>query len=147
MGFCRYGRVPKPVQHLNYSAKEDTHSAASDTSSPARQTAGTAAKAKYKRTVKRRRSACQQPAKESKKPKLITLRASQSEYSDEGEEEQREEEETILHRYSNENSTAAFVPASLCSPQHVVPEVEETMEEVWYYSIMCTDNHPFFSLS
>ncbi|XP_055009737.1 uncharacterized protein LOC110157403 isoform X2 [Boleophthalmus pectinirostris] len=70
------------------------------------------------------RSAQQHSAKESKKPKLITLRASQSEESD------NEEEEPDVPRDDDENSTSAFVPASLCSPKPVVPEVEETMEEL-----------------
>ncbi|XP_055087370.1 transcription factor TFIIIB component B'' homolog isoform X2 [Periophthalmus magnuspinnatus] len=120
----RSGRISKPVQALNYPAKEDTNSSDTTMTSPARKTA---TKAKGKGSGKRGRtgrSAQQQSAKESKKPKLITLRASQSEESD------NEEEEPDAPHDDDENSTSAFVPASLCSPRPVVPQVEETMEEL-----------------
>ncbi|XP_055019085.1 uncharacterized protein LOC129411665 [Boleophthalmus pectinirostris] len=77
----RSGRISKPVQVLNYPAKEDTNSPDTTLTSPARTTM-TKVKVKGKAAGKRGRSgrsAQQHSAKESKKPKLITLRASQSE--------------------------------------------------------------------
>ncbi|XP_037121198.1 transcription factor TFIIIB component B'' homolog isoform X2 [Syngnathus acus] len=100
----RYGRVPKPPSLLNYPVKEE----------------GSASKPERKRTPKRSRSATTpSTAPSSKKSKLITLRASQSESSEDEDEQrqQRDEEE-------------AFVPACLRSPLVVVPQVDETMEEL-----------------
>ncbi|KAK7895865.1 hypothetical protein WMY93_021190 [Mugilogobius chulae] len=120
----RSGRLSKPVQCLNYPAKEDKDSSSDTTlTSPTRQTSA-AAKAKCKTSGKRAKQAQQQSANESKKPKLITLRASRSEDSDD------EEEGLDSPHFDNENSSSAFVPAVLCSPKPVVPEVEETMEEL-----------------
>ncbi len=134
--FCRYGRVPKPTKPLTYPAKEDAHSSASETTpdSPAGSTAP-AVKPKPKYRAKRERSSKQQSAQESKKPKLVTLRASQSEYSDEENEKQWEEEEVEEEQYpscssSKDSIAPVFVPASLRSPPPVISEVEETMEEV-----------------
>ncbi|XP_035523717.1 transcription factor TFIIIB component B'' homolog isoform X2 [Morone saxatilis] len=129
----RYGRVPKPTKPLTYPAKEDAHSSASETTpaSPAGSTVS-AAKPKPKCTAKRGRTSKPQPTQESKKPKLVTLRASQSEYSDEENENQWEEEEVEEdeHPESNSSIAPAFVPASLRSPHPVISEVEETMEEL-----------------
>ncbi|XP_051268098.1 transcription factor TFIIIB component B'' homolog isoform X2 [Dicentrarchus labrax] len=128
----RYGRVPKPTKPLTYPAKEDAHSSASETTpaSPGGSTVA-AAKPKPKCTAKRGRTSKPQPTQESKKPKLFTLRASQSEYSDEENENQWEEEEVEEdeHPESNSSIAPAFVPASLRSPHPVISEVEETMEE------------------
>lgn len=131
--FYRYGRVPKPTKLLNYPAKE----AASETTpaSPEGSTAS-AARPKPKCTAKRGRSSKQQSAQESKKPKLVTLRASQSEDSDEEDEQQREQEEEVEEEQhaawssSKDSAAPVFVPASLRSPRPVISEVEETMEEV-----------------
>ncbi|KAM8743682.1 uncharacterized protein AB9X84_017944 isoform 2-T2 [Acanthopagrus schlegelii] len=130
----RYGRVPKPTKPLTYPAKDDPHSSASEATpaSPAASTAS-AAKPKTKCTAKRGRSSKPQSTQESKKPKLVTLRASQSESSDEGNEQQWGEEEVEKeqhHSYSKDSIAPAFVPASLRSPQPVISEVEETMEEL-----------------
>uniref|UniRef100_A0A671XHW1 Myb-like domain-containing protein n=1 Tax=Sparus aurata TaxID=8175 RepID=A0A671XHW1_SPAAU len=129
----RYGRVPKPTKPLTYPAKDDPHSSASEATpaSPAASTAS-AAKPKTKCTAKRGRSSKPQSTQESKKPKLVTLRASQSESSDEGYEQQWEEEELEKEQHpscSKDSIAPAFVPASLRSPQPVISEVEETMEE------------------
>ncbi|XP_074472931.1 uncharacterized protein LOC141756873 isoform X2 [Sebastes fasciatus] len=129
----RYGRVPKPTKLLNYPAKE----AASETTpaSPEGSTAS-AARPKPKCTAKRGRSSKQQSAQESKKPKLVTLRASQSEDSDEEDEQQREQEEEVEEEQhaawssSKDSAAPVFVPASLRSPRPVISEVEETMEEL-----------------
>ncbi|XP_076614534.1 uncharacterized protein LOC143338191 isoform X2 [Chaetodon auriga] len=134
----RYGRVPKPTNLLTYAAKDDAQSSASETTaaSPAG-SAASAAKPKPKSTAKRARSSKPQSAQESKKPKLVTLWASQSDYSDEEnerqweEEEEEEEEEQHPACSSSKDSIApAFVPASLRSPPPVISEVEETMEEL-----------------
>ncbi|XP_059213865.1 transcription factor TFIIIB component B'' homolog [Centropristis striata] len=130
----RYGRVPKPTKPLNYPAKEAAHSSASDTTpaSPAGSTAS-AARPKPKCTAKRGRSSKLQS--EFKKPKLVTLRASQSEYSDDEDERQREEEDVEEEEHPacspiKDSDAPVFVPASLRSPHPVISEVEETMEEL-----------------
>lgn len=136
MCFCRYGRVPKPTKPLTYPAKEDAYSSASETTpaSPAGSTAPSV-KPKPKCRAKRGRSSKQQSAQESKKPKLVTLRASQSEYSDEENEKQWEVEEVEEEQHPSCSSikdsiAPVFVPASLRSPHPMISEVEETMEEV-----------------
>ncbi|KAK1884579.1 Transcription factor TFIIIB component B'' like [Dissostichus eleginoides] len=106
----RYGRVPKPTKPLNYSAKEAAPASASETSpaSPEASNAS-AARPKPKSTAKRGRSSKQLSSQESKKPKLVTLRASHP---------------------SRDSSAPVFVPAILRSPHPVISEVEETMEEL-----------------
>ncbi|KAM9338709.1 uncharacterized protein ABDE67_018246 [Symphorus nematophorus] len=132
----RYGRVPKPTKPLNYPAKDDAPSSAPETTpaSPAGSTAS-AARPKPKCTAKRGRSSKTQSTQESKKPKLVTLRASQSEYSDDENEKQWEDDEVEEEQQpgcssSKDGIAPAFVPASLRSPQPVISEVEETMEEL-----------------
>lgn len=134
--FYRYGRVPKPTKPLTYSARGDAHTSASDTApvSPVGSTASVA-KSIPKCTAKRGRTSKQQSAQESKKPKLVTLRASRSEYSDEEDEklqhqEEIEEEDHPACSPSKDSIAPVFVPASLRSPRPVISEVEETMEEV-----------------
>ncbi|KAA8584354.1 hypothetical protein FQN60_008139 [Etheostoma spectabile] len=128
----RYGRVPKPTKPLNIPGIEATHSSETTPASPAGSTAP--ARPRPKCTAKRGSSSKLQSAQESKKPKLVTLRASQSEYSDEEDEKQREEEEVEEEHpacsSSNDSTAPAFVPASLRSPHPVISEVEETMEEL-----------------
>ncbi|XP_071321461.1 transcription factor TFIIIB component B'' homolog isoform X2 [Trachinotus anak] len=132
----RYGRVPKPINPLNYPAKDDAHTSASDpTSASPEGSTASAAKAKPKCSAKRGRSSKEESAQESKKPKLVTLRASRSEYSDEENEKEKdheeiEEEEQPACSPSKDSSAPVFVPASLRSLQPVISEVEETMEEL-----------------
>ncbi|XP_019937683.2 transcription factor TFIIIB component B'' homolog isoform X2 [Paralichthys olivaceus] len=132
----RYGRVPKPTKPLNYPAKEDAHTSASDATpaSPGR-SAASAAKPKPKCTAKRGRPSKQQSAQQSKKPKLVTLRSSRSEFSDDEEEKQQDQEEVEEEEYpvcspGEDSAAPVFVPASLRSPPPVISEVEETMEEL-----------------
>ncbi|KAI3362129.1 hypothetical protein L3Q82_012452, partial [Scortum barcoo] len=132
----RYGRVPKPTKPLTYPAKEDACSSASETTpaSPAGSTAP-AVNPKPKCRATRGRSSKQQSAQESKKPKLVTLRATHTEYSDEENDEQWEEEEVEEEEHpscssSKDGIAPAFVPASLRSPHPMISEVEETMEEL-----------------
>lgn len=154
MVFYRYGRIPKPTKPLTYSDNDETNSTVSDTApaSPAGSTSAT--KQKPKCTAKRKRSSKPQSVQESKKPKLVTLRASQSEYSDDEENEKQleeegvEEEQQLACSSSSQSSAAAFVPSSLRSPHPVIAEVEETMEEVeQFFIVPCIDtHHPFILL-
>ncbi|KAM6901339.1 uncharacterized protein PEZ65_019473 isoform 2-T2 [Lycodopsis pacificus] len=127
----RYGRMPKPIKLLNYPAKE---AASEGTPASPEGSAASATRPKPKCTAKRGRSSKLQSSQESKKPKLVTLRASQSDYSDDEEEQQREEdveEEEPAVCSSRKDSTApVFVPAGLRSPRPVIALVEETMEEL-----------------
>lgn len=138
--FCRYGRMPKPTKPLTYPAKEDTHSSASETtpaSPPGSAAPGTRVKTKC--TTKKKQSSKSKSVQQSKKPKLVTLRASQSEYSDD-EDGVGEEQHPACS-----SSISAFVPASLCSLHPVSVEVEETMEEVreTVFILLCTNTcHP-----
>ncbi|XP_058473046.1 transcription factor TFIIIB component B'' homolog isoform X2 [Solea solea] len=134
----RYGRMPKPIQPLNYPAKEAAHSSASDATpgSPVGSTASTT-KPKPKCKAKRVRPSKQESAQVSKKPKLVTLRASRTEYSDDEDERQQghaeieeEEEEQFACSLIEDSSAPVFVPASLRSPRPVISQVEETMEEL-----------------
>lgn len=125
---CRYGRMPKPTKPLTYPTKEDALSSPSE-APPASPTAPSAPRPKGKCPAKKKGKASVQ---EPKRPKLITLRASQSEYSDDDGEGNQEwaGPPQQLGCASTGDSAAAFVPASLCSLHPVSVEVEETMEEV-----------------
>ncbi|KAK9532323.1 hypothetical protein VZT92_009711 [Zoarces viviparus] len=127
----RYGRMPKPIKLLNYPAKE---AASEATPASPGGSAASAARPKPKCTAKRGRSSKLQSSQESKKPKLVTLRASQSDYSDDEEEQQREEdveeEEPAVCSSGKDSTAPVFVPAGLRSPRPVVSLVEETMEEL-----------------
>lgn len=128
--FCRYGRIPKPTKPLNYPPKEEKHSSSSSSEATPASTTGPSAprpKSKCPAKMKGKTPSVQEP----KRPKLITLRASQSEYSDDDDENQEWVGlEQQLGCSSSVDSAAAFVPASLCSLHPVSVEVEETMEEV-----------------
>lgn len=127
--FCRYGRMPKPTKPLNYPPKEDTHSSSSSEATFAFTTGPSAPRPKSKCPAKRKGKV--PSVQEPKRPKLITLRASQSEYSDDNDENQEwVGPEQQLGCSSSMDSASAFVPASLCSLHPVSVEVEETMEEV-----------------
>ena len=101
--------------------------------------AASAAKPKPKCTAKRGRSSKQQSAQQSKKPKLVTLRTSRSEFSDDDDDDDEkqqdqseieEEEEDPLCSPGEDSTAPVFVPASLRYRHPVISEVEETMEEV-----------------
>uniref|UniRef100_A0A3P9M6M3 Transcription factor TFIIIB component B'' Myb domain-containing protein n=2 Tax=Oryzias latipes TaxID=8090 RepID=A0A3P9M6M3_ORYLA len=113
----RYGRVPKPVQPLMYAAKDDLHSpTSSDTS---------------KGPAKRGKSVEPPPVQKSKKPKLVTLRSSRSEFSDEENENEWEEEEHHLTRSSSRDGDAhGFVQSSLHASNTEISEVDDTMVEL-----------------
>lgn len=120
---CRYGRMPKSTNPLSYPCSEDTHSPPSE-ATPTSPTGPSAPRPKSKGPAKKKGRT--PPVQEPKRPKLITLRASQSEYSDDEDENQ----EWAGAEQRLDCSSAAFVPASLCSLHPVTVEVEETMEEV-----------------
>lgn len=126
---CRYGRTPKPTKPLNYPARDDSLSSSETTPTSPAGSATSTSKHKPKCTAKKRKPSKPPSVQESKKPKLFTLRASQSEYSDDEENENQWEEEQ-QPECSSARDSSAFVPASLRSPHPVIAEVEETVEEV-----------------
>lgn len=123
--------MPKPTKPLNYPTKEDAHSSSSSSEATSASTTGRSAPRPKSRCPAKRKGKTPS-VQEPKRPKLITLRASQSEYSDDDDDENQEwvGAEQQLGCSSSTDSAAAFVPASLCSLHSVSVEVEETMEEV-----------------
>ncbi|XP_028318750.1 transcription factor TFIIIB component B'' homolog isoform X2 [Gouania willdenowi] len=122
----RYGRLPKQTKPLII---EDSHSSASETQLTS-QVGSPPSAANTKTSAKKRISTKPQPSKASKKPKLITLTASQSDFSDEeGEDGSKDEELALEQQQLAYSSDSVFVPASLHTPQPVIPEVDETMAE------------------
>lgn len=121
--------MPKPTKPLTYPTTDDAHSSPSE-ATPASPREPSAPRPRNKGPAKKigKTSSVQEP----KRPKLITLRASQSEYSDDDGDENHEwaGPEQQLGCASSGDSAAAFVPASLCFLHPVSVEVEETMEEV-----------------
>ncbi|XP_008274380.1 transcription factor TFIIIB component B'' homolog isoform X3 [Stegastes partitus] len=124
----RYGRVPKPTKPLTYPAKEEAHSSASETTaaSPVG-SAASSAKPKPKCPAKRRRSSKPESTPKSKKPKLVMLRASQSDFSDEDEDV---EEDQLGCGSSRDGHAPIFVPANLNASQPGISEVDESMVEL-----------------
>ncbi|XP_030209920.1 titin isoform X2 [Gadus morhua] len=131
----RYGRMPKATQHLNYPAASPGRPPTSSTPRP--------------RRPPHKTTSSKAPAQEPKQSKLVTLRASPSDCSDDEEEEEKEdaglkepvwvgleeeeeEEENRLRGSDPMGVSCApvFVPVSLRSPRPVVSAVEETMEEL-----------------
>ncbi|XP_013994130.2 mucin-5AC isoform X4 [Salmo salar] len=143
----RYGRKPQKTQLLNYPAKEEGDSPSDSAPTPASNGSPSTSSSYTKPKAKpptRRAKIKPGPAlpgrkgqSAARKPKLITLRASQSEDDDDDEEGGREQKEEAQAQGDHHNPTSAreenqapaFVPMSLRSPQPVVTEVEETMEE------------------
>uniref|UniRef100_A0A4W5MSD0 Myb-like domain-containing protein n=1 Tax=Hucho hucho TaxID=62062 RepID=A0A4W5MSD0_9TELE len=141
----RYGRIPQKTQLLNYPAMEegdspsDSAPAPASNGSPSTSSSSTKPKAKPPTRRAKIKPGPALPGRKgqsaARKPKLITLRASQSEDDDEeGGREQKEEAQAQEDHHNStssgeENQVPAFVPMSLRSPQPVATEVEETMEE------------------
>ncbi|XP_057675399.1 transcription factor TFIIIB component B'' homolog isoform X2 [Corythoichthys intestinalis] len=99
----RYGRVPKPRAILEYPTKEEE-----STHKPPR-----------KCSAKRARTSTATSASSApKKSKLITLRASQSDFSEDEEEHGLQKDDEV------------FVTTSLHSPSTVISQVDETIEEL-----------------
>lgn len=132
--------MPKPTKPLTYPARDDAPSTPEDTpSSPS----GCPPKAtKPKCTAKKRKTLSKSPAVHtSKRPKLLTLRALREEYSDEEEEEAGGRwDQELQPECSSAGECGAFVPPSLCSPQLLMADVEERVEEVGLPAII----HVFF---
>ncbi|XP_029548028.1 platelet binding protein GspB isoform X2 [Salmo trutta] len=144
----RYGRIPQKTQLLNYPAKEEGDSPSDSAPTPASNGSPSTSSSYTKPKAKpptRRAKIKPGPAlpgrkgqSAARKPKLITLRASQSEDDDDDDEGGREQKEEAQAQGDHHNPTSAreenqapaFVPMSLRSPQPVVTEVEETMEEL-----------------
>nr|XP_023866486.1 transcription factor TFIIIB component B'' homolog [Salvelinus alpinus] len=142
----RYGRIPQKTQLLNYPAKEegdlpsDSAPAPASNGSPSTSSSSTKLKAKPPTRRAKIKPGPALPGRKgqsvARKPKLITLRASQSEDDDEeGGREQKEEAQAQEDHHNptssgEENQAQAFVPMSLRSPQPVATEVEENMEEL-----------------
>ncbi|XP_061586227.1 transcription factor TFIIIB component B'' homolog [Cololabis saira] len=116
----RYGRVPKPTQPLNYPPEEEPQPSDSETSLQ---------KSKPKSSLKRGKASKQQPAEKSKKAKLITLRSSRSEFSDEDNDNQEETGEQASCSSSSSNAPL-FVPDSLHAANAEITEVDENMVEL-----------------
>ncbi|XP_037548495.1 transcription factor TFIIIB component B'' homolog [Nematolebias whitei] len=119
----RYGRVPKPIQPLTYPSKEDPHASESETTP-----------AKSKCVVKRGKLSTQQSSQKVKKPKLVTIRSSKSDFSDEESENEFEnnqmEGEHLGCRSSKDAEASLFVPSSLHLTNMVVSEVDDAMVEL-----------------
>ncbi|XP_024286521.1 transcription factor TFIIIB component B'' homolog [Oncorhynchus tshawytscha] len=139
----RYGRIPQKTQLLNYPANEegdlpsDSAPAPASNGSPSTSSSSTKLKAKPRAKIKPGTALPGRKVQSvARKPKLITLRASQSEDDDEeGGREQKEEAQAQEDHHNptsvwEENQVSAFVPMSLRSPQLVATEVEETIEEL-----------------
>ncbi|XP_075885526.1 uncharacterized protein LOC142890416 isoform X2 [Nelusetta ayraudi] len=124
----RYGRMPKPTKPLTYPARDNSPSApeampSSPLGSPKKPTKPKSP-GKKRKLPSKSSAAAAAAAHESKRPKLFTLRASRSEYSDEEETESQWEEEQ-QPECSSVREGSAFVPASLRSPHLLMSEVEE----------------------
>ncbi|XP_013885327.1 transcription factor TFIIIB component B'' homolog [Austrofundulus limnaeus] len=115
----RYGRVPKPIQPLTYSSKEVPHASDSETTP-----------AKSKRVVKRRKSATLQSTQKLKKPKLVTIRSSKTDFSDDESENEFEDRREDGCSSSRDAEACMFAPSSLHPTNTVVSEVDETMVEL-----------------
>lgn len=123
--------MPKPTKPLTYSARDDSPPSpgATHASPPGSPTKSTKPKVTLKKRKLPVKAAAATAAHESKKPKLFTLRASRSEYSDDEEAEAQWEEEE-QPECSSARESSVFVPASLRSPNLLMATVEESVEEV-----------------
>ncbi|CAG5867604.1 unnamed protein product [Menidia menidia] len=120
----RYGRVPKPTHPLNYSSEDDPPSASETTSA-----SPVASKSKTKTIGKRGNSSKSQSALKSKKPKLVTLRSSKSDFSGD-EDEDGQTDNLLTYSSSKESGSSLFVPTSLHTSNPEISEVDESMVEL-----------------
>lgn len=126
--------MPKPIKPLTYPAKDEVHSSASE-STPASAAGSTASAAKPKSKQAAKKRILPQPdlAPNSKKCKLVTLTASQTEFSDEDShqwQDEEVEEVELAGSPSKDSSAPVFVPAGLHTPRPEIKEVDETIAEV-----------------
>lgn len=83
------------------------------------------------RGSKRSRSKTSKKEPRASRSVLVTLRASQEEDEDDGEDFESDYEEESYHLAPEEvNKAPVFVPIGLRSPEPVPVQIEETMEEV-----------------
>ncbi|XP_038160870.1 transcription factor TFIIIB component B'' homolog isoform X2 [Cyprinodon tularosa] len=115
-GPTRYGRVPKPT--VAFACKDESHSSATEANSPS------ASKSKPKGTLKRGSPLKPQSNQKPKKSKLVTLRSSKSDFSDE------DDEEGQVPGVGSSKDSSALVPSGLHSINTVISEVDDPMAEL-----------------
>ncbi|KAF7217525.1 transcription factor TFIIIB component B'' homolog isoform X2 [Nothobranchius furzeri] len=120
----RYGRVPKPTQTLTYASQEDL---STSESAPAT--------SRSKSSVSRKKSLKPQLAPKPKKSKLVTLRSSKTDFSDEDSERELEDtdgraEQLFSCTSGKDTDESLFMTSSLHSPNVLVSEVDESIEEL-----------------
>ncbi|KAM4720497.1 uncharacterized protein FYW61_015879 isoform 2-T2 [Anableps anableps] len=113
-GPTRYGRVPKPTLAFAYASKEDLHSSEAETTSAS----PSASKSKPKCALKRGKSLKLQSDQKPKKAKLVTLRSSKPDFSDEEDED------------PGCSSRKDIVSSGLHSLNTVISEVDDPMAEL-----------------
>ncbi|XP_016525326.1 uncharacterized protein LOC103135864 isoform X4 [Poecilia formosa] len=112
-GPTRYGRIPKPNLAFAYPSKDELHSSEAETSS--------ASKSKPKVALKRGKSLKPQSDQKPKKSKLVTLRSSKPDFSDD---EDEDEEDGCC------SSVKGIVSSGLHSLNAVISEVDDPMAEL-----------------
>ncbi|XP_008421724.1 transcription factor TFIIIB component B'' homolog isoform X2 [Poecilia reticulata] len=110
-GPTRYGRIPKPNLAFAYPSKDELHSSEAETSS--------APKSKPKVSLKRGKSLKPQSDQKPKKSKLVTLRSSKPDFSDDDEDE---EDGCCI-------SDKGIMSCGLHSLNDVISEVDDPMAE------------------
>ncbi|XP_027881110.1 transcription factor TFIIIB component B'' homolog isoform X1 [Xiphophorus couchianus] len=110
-GPTRYGRIPKPNLAFAYPSKDELHSSETETSS--------ASKSKAKGALKRGKSLKPQSDQKPKKSKLVTLRSSKPDFSDDEDEED-----------AGCSSGKGIMSSGLHSLNAVISEVDDPMAEL-----------------
>ncbi|XP_035996610.1 transcription factor TFIIIB component B'' homolog [Fundulus heteroclitus] len=119
-GPTRYGRVPKPTPAFAYACKEESHSSVAETTSASH----SASKPKPKCAPKRGKSLKPQPDQKAKKPKLVTLRSSNSDFSDEEDDERQDP------GCSSSKDMSSIMVDGLHTINTVISEVDDPMVEL-----------------
>ncbi|KAM4532798.1 uncharacterized protein V3H82_026525 [Fundulus diaphanus] len=119
-GPTRYGRVPKPTPAFAYACKEESRSSVAETTSVSH----SASKPKPKCTPKRGKSLKPQPDQKAKKPKLVTLRSSNSDFSDEEDDERQDP------GCSSSKDMSSIMVDGLHTINTVISEVDDPMVEL-----------------
>ncbi|XP_054908298.1 LOW QUALITY PROTEIN: transcription factor TFIIIB component B'' homolog [Poeciliopsis prolifica] len=112
-GPTRYGRIPKPNLVFAYPSKDELHSSEAETSS--------ASKSKPKGALKRGKSLKPQSEQKPKKSKLVTLRSSKPDFSDDEDEDEED---------AGCSSGQGIVSSGLHALNAVISEVEDPMAEL-----------------
>lgn len=103
---------------MAFACKDESHSSATEANSPS------ASKSKPKGTLKRGSPLKPQSNQKPKKSKLVTLRSSKSDFSDE------DDEEGQVPGVGSSKDSSALVPSGLHSINTVISEVDDPMAEV-----------------